>query len=77
MLGILQNRTCRHLFAAEVIALIGTGLMSVALSLPAYDMAKADAGLVPGTALAIKMIAYVGWPPSHRPCPIASHTAAC
>lgn len=63
MLGILKNRTYRHLFAAQIIALIGTGLMTVALGLLAYDMAGADAGVVLGTALAIKMIAYVGVAP--------------
>lgn len=63
MLGILKNRTYRHLFAAQVIALIGTGLMTVALGLLAYDLAGADAGVVLGTALAIKMIAYVGVAP--------------
>lgn len=59
MLGVLQNRTYRHLFTAQVIALIGTGLMTVALGLLAYDLAGSDAGAVLGTALAIKMIAYV------------------
>ena len=32
MLAILANRTYRHLFAAQVIALVGTGLMTVALA---------------------------------------------
>lgn len=63
MLSILRNRTYRHLFAAQVIALLGTGLMTVALGLLAYDLAGADAGAVLGTALAIKMIAYVGVAP--------------
>jgi MFS family permease len=63
MLAILRNRTYRHLFAAQVIALLGTGLMTVALGLLAYDLAGADAGVVLGTALAIKMIAYVGVAP--------------
>lgn len=63
MLAILRNRTYRHLFAAQVIALLGTGLMTVALGLLAYDLAGADAGAVLGTALAIKMIAYVGVAP--------------
>lgn len=63
MLGILRHRTYRHLFAAQVIALIGTGLMTVALGLLAYDIAGAEAGVVLGTALAIKMIAYVGVAP--------------
>lgn len=59
MLRILSNRTYRHLFAAQIIALIGTGLATVALGLLAYDLAGANAGVVLGTALAIKMIAYV------------------
>jgi len=63
MLAILRDRTYRHLFAAQVIALLGTGLMTVALGLLAYDLAGADAGAVLGTALAIKMIAYVGVAP--------------
>lgn len=63
MLAILKNRIYRHLFAAQVIALIGTGLMTVALGLLAYELAGADAGAVLGTALAIKMLAYVGIAP--------------
>ncbi|MEX3649864.1 MFS transporter [Mycolicibacterium porcinum] len=49
----------RRLYAAQVVALLGTGLLTVALGLLAYDIAGADAGAVLGTALAIKMIAYV------------------
>lgn len=63
MLSVLYNRTYRHLFAAQVIALIGTGLATVALGLLAYDLAGKNAGAVLGTALAIKMIAYVGIAP--------------
>ncbi|MER5451493.1 MFS transporter [Streptomyces sp. NPDC002764] len=59
MLAVLRNRTYRHLFAAQVIALVGTGLATVALGLLAYDIAGGDAGSVLGTALAIKMVAYV------------------
>ena len=59
MLNALSNRTFRHLFAAQLIALLGTGLATVALGLLAWQLAGADAGLVLGTALAIKMIAYV------------------
>ncbi|MFC6740428.1 MFS transporter [Methylobacterium tardum] len=59
MLSVLANRTYRHLFAAQVIALIGTGLLTVALGLLAYRLAGAGAGAVLGTALAIKMVAYV------------------
>lgn len=63
MLQILANRTYRHLLAAQVIALLGTGLATVALGLLAYDLAGGNAGAVLGTALAIKMIAYIGVAP--------------
>jgi MFS family permease len=59
LLSVLRNRTYRHLFSAQVIALVGTGLATVALSLLAYDLAGANAGAVLGTALAIKMLAYL------------------
>ena len=63
MLSVLGNRTYRHLFAAHVIALIGTGMMTVALGLLAFNIAGDKAGAVLGTALAIKMVAYVGVAP--------------
>ena len=63
MLEVLRNRTYRHLFFAQVVALLGTGMATVALGLLAYDMAGADAGAVLGTALAIKMVAYIGVAP--------------
>lgn len=63
MPAVLRNRTYRHLFGAHVVALIGTGLATVALGLLAYDLAGAGAGTVLGTALAIKMVAYVGVAP--------------
>ena len=59
MISALLNRSYRHLFAAQVISLMGTGFATVALGLLAYDLAGADAGAVLGTALAIKMVAYV------------------
>lgn len=59
MLDILAHRTYCHLFCAQVIALIGTGLATVALAL----LAGENAGAVLGTALAIKMAAYVGVAP--------------
>lgn len=63
MLTVLANRTYRHLFLAQIIALVGTGLATVALGLLAYDIAGARAGAVVGTALAIKMVAYIGVAP--------------
>ncbi|MDG0898666.1 MFS transporter [Pseudomonas sp. GD03721] len=63
MLSVLANRTYRHLFLAQLIALAGTGLATVALGLLAFDLAGAQAGAVLGTALAIKMTAYIGVAP--------------
>ncbi|CAN7163340.1 MFS transporter [Mycolicibacterium frederiksbergense] len=57
--GILANPVFRRLFAAQIVALGGTGLLTVALSLLAYDLAGPAAGAVLGTVLAIKMLAYV------------------
>jgi MFS family permease len=59
LFSVLGDRTYRHLFLAQVVALAGTGLTTVALGLLAYDLAGKDASAVLGTALAIKMVAYV------------------
>jgi MFS family permease len=48
-----------HLYVAQLLALVSTGVATVALALLAYDLAGADAGAVLGTALAIKMLTYV------------------
>ncbi|MFD0418349.1 MFS transporter [Streptomyces sp. NPDC127108] len=56
-------RDYRHLFGAQVIALFGTGLTTVALGLLAYDLAGPRAGMVLGTALTIKMVMYVAIAP--------------
>jgi H+ antiporter protein len=63
LLSPLNDPVYRHLFSAQVLSLLGTGLATVALGLLAYELAGADAGAVLGTALAIKMIAYVGVAP--------------
>ncbi|WP_067823102.1 MFS transporter [Nocardia inohanensis] len=63
MIDVLRNRGFRRLFTAQVVALVGTGLLTVALGLLAYDLAGSDAGVVLGTALAIKMVAYVAVAP--------------
>ena len=63
MTSPLQDRTYRRLFTAQVVALAGTGLSTVALALLAYDLAGGDAGVVLGSALALKMVAYVGIAP--------------
>ncbi|MEV6710671.1 MFS transporter [Lentzea sp. NPDC051208] len=59
MISVLRDPVYRNLFGAQVVALTGTGLATVALGLLAYDLAGSGAGAVLGTALAIKMIAYV------------------
>jgi MFS family permease len=63
MLSVLKDLTYRRLFTAQVTALVGTGLATVALALLAFDLAGGDAGAVLGTALALKMVAYVGIAP--------------
>ncbi|WP_078113979.1 MFS transporter [Gordonia sp. IITR100] len=63
MWDVLRHPTYRRLFIAQVVALVGTGLLTIALGLLAYDIAGSDAGAVLGTALAIKMVAYVGVAP--------------
>ncbi|MFF0740251.1 MFS transporter [Streptomyces sp. NPDC004111] len=64
MLVVLRNRVYRRLFTAQVVALVGTGLATVALGLLAYDIAGDGAGAVLGSALAIKMVAYVAIAPA-------------
>ena len=59
MLSPLSNPIYARLFAAQVVALLGTGLTTVALALLAYDLAGGNAGVVLGIALTIKMVAYV------------------
>ena len=63
MLRVLKNPTYAKLFGAQIIALIGTGLLTVALGLLAFDIAGGDAGVVMGVAMSIKMIAYVAVSP--------------
>ncbi|GAB79465.1 Predicted arabinose efflux permease, MFS family [Austwickia chelonae] len=63
MIGVLRDSTYAKLFGAQVIALLGTGLLTVALSLLAFDIAGGQAGIVLGTALTIKMVAYVAVSP--------------
>ncbi|WOF23954.1 MFS transporter [Microbacterium betulae] len=59
MLAVLRNTTYRCLFIAHCVALIGTGILTVALGLLAYDIGGGDAGVILGIAMMVKMIAYV------------------
>lgn len=63
MFSPLRYAAYRNLFTAQVAALLGTGMATVALGLLAFDLAGADAGQVLGAALAIKMVAYIGVAP--------------
>lgn len=63
MREIFRNSAYAKLFTAQVVALLGTGLLTIALGLLAFDIAGQDAGIVLGTALTIKMLAYVGIAP--------------
>ena len=61
---LLHHDAYRRLFFAQVVALLGTGLLTVALTLLSYDVAPASAGAVVATALTIKMVAYVAVAPA-------------
>ena len=63
MIEVLKHPIYARLFSAQVIALLGTGLSTVALGLLAFDLAGDRAGAVLGTAFAIKMMAYVALAP--------------
>ena len=63
MFALLRQPTFRNLFFAQLVALSGTGLATVALALLAFELAGDQAGAVLGTALAIKMLAYVSIAP--------------
>jgi MFS family permease len=57
--GVNDKRSYYRLFAGYVIALFATGIATVALALLAFDMAGEESGAVIGTALSLKMLAYV------------------
>lgn len=59
MRQILSVRAFRHLFLAQIVALIGTGLATVALGLLAFDLTGGNAALVLGGIFAVKMVCYV------------------
>lgn len=55
----LHNSTYRRVFAAQVVALAGTGLSTVALSLLAFDLTPSQTARTLGGVLALKMVVYV------------------
>ncbi len=63
MTSPLLDRTFRRPFVAQIAALGGTGLSTIARALLAYDLVGGYTGVVLGTVLALKMVAYVGIAP--------------
>jgi hypothetical protein len=61
--GTADKASYYRLFVAYVLALLATGVATVALALLAYDLAGEDSGTVLGTALSLKMLAYIGAAP--------------
>jgi hypothetical protein len=59
MLRALSHPAYLRLYLAQVSSLAGTGLLTVALGLLAYDLAGGSAGQLLGTIFAVKMVAYV------------------
>ena len=59
----LAHPVFRWLFFGQVVSLLGTGLATVALALMVYELSPLQAGLVLGSALAVKMVAYLGVAP--------------
>lgn len=57
--GVSDKRSYYRLFAGYVLALFATGVATVALAFVAFDLTGDDSGAVIGTALSIKMLAYV------------------
>ena len=63
MTGAMANPIYRRLLLAQIFSVLGSGLTTIALGLLAFHLAGDDAGAVLGTALALKMVAYVGLAP--------------
>jgi len=55
----LRSKAYRRLFAAQVFALSGTGILTIALALLAYDLDPSSAARVLGAVLGLKMVTYV------------------
>ncbi len=60
----LQHPVFRWLFAAQVLSLLGIGIMTVGLALLAYDLGGVKrASQILGAIFALKMVIYVGFAP--------------
>src|SRR5699024_6460751 len=59
MFGAFRYSPFRLLFAAHVVALIGTGLSTIAIGLLVVSVAEQGAAGVLGTILALKMLTFL------------------
>jgi MFS transporter, NRE family, putaive nickel resistance protein len=57
--SLRANRNFVRLFAAQLTSLLGSGVTSVALAAFAYELAGANATVVIGTALTLRIVAFV------------------
>lgn len=57
--GLTANRNYLRLFAAQVASLIGSGVTSIALAAFAYELTGSNAAVVVGTALTLRILAFV------------------
>lgn len=57
--GVSDKRSYYRLFAGYVSALMATGVATVVLTLLVFDLSGEESGAVIGTALSLKMLAYV------------------
>lgn len=57
--SLLQNRSFLRLFAAQLTSLVGSGVTSIALAAFAYELVGSDATVVVGTALTLRILAFV------------------
>ncbi len=61
--GVADKASYYRLFVAYILALLATGVATVALALLAFDLEGDDSGAILGTALSLKMLAYIAAAP--------------
>lgn len=59
MFSALRHTVFRRLFASHVVALLGTGLSTIAIGFLVFDISGGGAAAVLGTLLAIKMLTFL------------------
>ena len=57
--SLFANRDFLRLFAAQLTSLVGSGVTSIALAAFAYELVGGDATVVVGTALTLRILAFV------------------